>query len=60
MVAPNRTLLRRRIRNGDPVEKFWAREVNYFHQQRQRDFNRLTEQYARLDSWNRRQSERTA
>lgn len=59
-VVPNRSLLRRRIRDGDPVEEYWIRELNYFHDMRWRDFNRVRGEWAALDDWNKRYGARTA
>jgi hypothetical protein len=52
--VPNRSLLRRRIRAGEPVESFWSRELPYFHDMRWRDFNKVRGEYARLQDWNAR------
>ena len=57
-VVPNRTLLRRRIRAGEPVERFWVREVSSFHVMRWRDFNRVRNEYAKLDDWQKQYGQR--
>jgi hypothetical protein len=56
-VVPDRSLLRRRIRAGDPVTHFYVRLIPYFHQMRWRDFNRVRSDYARLDAWQKRHAE---
>ena len=53
-VVPNRSLLRRRIRAGDPVTTCWIRQLSYFHDMRWRDFNRVRNEWAKLDDWQRR------
>ena len=53
-VMPNRTLLRRRIRQGDPIEKCWAKVLPYFHTMRSRDFRKAATEWNKLDDWEKR------
>lgn len=52
--VPNRNLLRRRIRAGNPVESYWIRELPYFHGMRERDFLKSQAEWQKLDDWNKR------
>lgn len=52
-VVPNRSLLRRRLRAGDP-EPYWIRVLPYFHDMRWRDFNKVRNEYAKLNDWQKR------
>jgi hypothetical protein len=58
-VVPNRSLLRRRIRDGNPVQSYWIRLLPYFHDMRWRDFNRVRNEYAKLDDWQKRYPAKT-
>jgi hypothetical protein len=59
-VMPNRSLLRRRLRAGDPVETYWIRVLSYFHDMRWRDFNKVSNEWAALDDWEKRYGGKTA
>jgi len=53
-IVPNRTLVRKRIRAGNPIEEHWEREVSYFHAMRERDCEKERSDEARLAEWNTR------
>lgn len=55
-VVPDRSLLRRRIRAGQPVVAYWKRMLPYFHRMRWTDFNRVNNEYAKLADWQKRYS----
>jgi hypothetical protein len=58
-VVPNKSLLRRRLRAGDPVHAYYTKLLRYFHDMRWRDFNRVRNDFAKLDDWNKRYAKTT-
>ena len=50
-VVLHRTMLAARIRRGEPAVAVVLHEARYFHLQRWRDFNRVRNDYAKLDDW---------
>jgi hypothetical protein len=52
-VVPDRSLLRRRIRAGLPVNAHWIKLLPYFHAMRERDFAAILAEWEKLDAWER-------
>lgn len=49
--VPDRSLLRRRIRAGNPVTQHWMKLLPYFHAMRERDFQKVRAEWTKLDEW---------
>lgn len=58
--VPDRSLVRRRIRAGNPIRTHWVKLLPYFHAMRERDFAAHLAEWEKLDAWEKHLSGKSA